>query len=100
MKLPFFLFFLYFFANGAPFDQCENGWIYTHTSCYFVSNYVVNWKTAREACKQAESNLFVINSKQELYKLMKLINPPSGIYYWVIHILIPKSVLETRVDFF
>ena len=64
-------------------EKCEKYWFYAFGSCYYASNYVLNWKTAKIACKQADSSLFIINSKQELVDVMSVISPRSGIYYWV-----------------
>lgn len=76
-------FTLIIFVQAAQFKKCEKEWLYIYGSCYFVSNYTLNWETSRVACKQADSNLFIINSKEELDRVMLHIKPPAGIYYWV-----------------
>ena len=82
MKI-FLYIFLWIKLAQANYDQCEEGWIGIDTSCYYISNYTLGWQIARQVCIQANSKLFIINSRQELDDLMAKIKAPSGVYFWV-----------------
>ncbi|XP_036000779.1 CD209 antigen-like protein E [Fundulus heteroclitus] len=43
----------------------QRGWLYFHTSLYYISVNTTTWQESREFCLQHEADLVIINTKEE-----------------------------------
>ncbi|XP_062426945.1 killer cell lectin-like receptor subfamily B member 1 [Rhea pennata] len=59
---------------------CPSGWVISRKKCYFFSQNrdIKDWDTYRQECKKMDSDLVIINNKEELEYL---ISKSKGHYY-------------------
>ncbi|XP_067249434.1 CD209 antigen-like protein A [Chanodichthys erythropterus] len=68
-------------ACRQDFFKENNGWIYNHSSFYYISSEKKSWNESRRYCTERGADLIIINNKEERDFVQKNIDP--GSLFWI-----------------